>query len=68
MIERSRVRIPEGAVEEFSSPWSTFCAEGGWGGGGGGGGGGGWRGGQKSIIKCIYIINIYYYWCSIPLI
>ena len=43
MIERSRVRIPEGAVEEFSSLWSTFCAE-------GGGGGGG------SIIKCIYII------------
>ena len=36
MIERSRVRIPEGAVEEFSSLWSTFCAEGGRGGGGGG--------------------------------
>ena len=26
MIERSRVRIPEGAAGEFSSPGSTFCA------------------------------------------
>ena len=25
MIERSRVRIPAGAVGEFSSPGSTFC-------------------------------------------
>ena len=27
MIERSRVRIPAGAAGEFSSPWSTFCAD-----------------------------------------
>ena len=27
MIERSRVRIPAGATGEFSSPWSTFCAD-----------------------------------------
>ena len=27
MIERSRVRIPAGAVGEFSSPGSTFCAD-----------------------------------------
>ena len=26
MIERSRVRIPAGAVGELSSPGSTFCA------------------------------------------
>ena len=26
MIERSRVRIPAGAREKFSSPGSTFCA------------------------------------------
>ena len=26
MIERSRVLIPAGAAEEFSSPGSTFCA------------------------------------------
>ena len=26
MIERSRVRIPEGVAGEFSSPGSTFCA------------------------------------------
>ena len=26
-IERSRVRIPAGAAEEFSSPGSTFCAD-----------------------------------------
>ena len=38
-IERSRVRVPAGAVGEFSSPGSTFCADsffGGWGVGGGG--------------------------------
>ena len=27
MIERSQVRIPAGAVGEFSSPGSTFCAD-----------------------------------------
>ena len=27
MIERSRVRIRTGAAGEFSSPWSTFCAD-----------------------------------------
>ena len=27
VIERSRVWIPAGAVGEFSSPWSTFCAD-----------------------------------------
>ena len=27
MIERSRVRIPAGAVGEISSPGSTFCAD-----------------------------------------
>ena len=27
MIEGSRVRIPAGAAGEFSSPWSTFCAD-----------------------------------------
>ena len=27
MTERSRVRIPAGAAEEFSSPVSTFCAD-----------------------------------------
>ena len=27
MIERSRVRNPAGAVGEFSSPASTFCAD-----------------------------------------
>ena len=27
MIERSRVRIPAGAVGEFSSPESAFCAD-----------------------------------------
>ena len=27
MIERSWVRIPAGAVGEFSSPGSTFCAD-----------------------------------------
>ena len=27
MIERSRVRIPEGAVGEFFAPGSTFCAD-----------------------------------------
>ena len=27
MIERSLVRIPEGAAGEFSSPGSTFCAD-----------------------------------------
>ena len=27
MIERSRVRISAGAVGEFSSPGSTFCAD-----------------------------------------
>ena len=26
MIERSRIRIPAGAAEEFSSPGSTLCA------------------------------------------
>ena len=25
--ERSRVRVPAGAEGEFSSPWSTFCAD-----------------------------------------
>ena len=27
VIERSRVRIPAGVAEEFSSPGSTFCAD-----------------------------------------
>ena len=27
MIERSRVRVPEGASIEFFSPGSTFCAD-----------------------------------------
>ena len=27
MIERSRVRVPVGTSEEFSSPWSPFCAD-----------------------------------------
>ena len=27
MIERSLVRVPAGAAGEFSSPWSTFCAD-----------------------------------------
>ena len=27
MTERLRVQIPAGAVGEFSSPWSTFCAD-----------------------------------------
>ena len=27
MVERSRVRIPEGAVGEFSAPGSNFCAD-----------------------------------------
>ena len=27
MIERFRVRVPAGAVGEFSSPGSTFCAD-----------------------------------------
>ena len=27
MTERSRVQIPVGAVGEFSSPGSTFCAD-----------------------------------------
>ena len=27
VIDRSRVRIPAGAAEEFSSPGSTFCAD-----------------------------------------
>ena len=27
MTERSQVRIPAGAGEEFSSPGSTFCAD-----------------------------------------
>ena len=27
MIERSRVRIPEGAAGKFSSPGSTFCVD-----------------------------------------
>ena len=49
MIERSRVRIPEGAVEEFSSPWSTFCAEGGW-------GGGGWGGAKIDNKMYLYIV------------
>ena len=27
MIEKSRVRVPAGAVGEFSSPGSTFCGD-----------------------------------------
>ena len=27
MIERSRVPVSAGAAGEFSSPWSTFCAD-----------------------------------------
>ena len=27
VTERSRVRIPAGTAGEFSSPWSTFCAD-----------------------------------------
>ena len=27
MIERLRVRVPAGTAGEFSSPWSTFCAD-----------------------------------------
>ena len=27
MIERSRVRTPEGSAGDFSSLWSTFCAD-----------------------------------------
>ena len=27
MTERLQVQIPVGAVGEFSSPWSTFCAD-----------------------------------------
>ena len=27
MTERSQVQIPAGVAGEFSSPWSTFCAD-----------------------------------------